>query len=273
MKLTGEFLLKAVNEGIRVGLREFPRAYLGMSGLGHPCRRYIWASWRWYAIEDFSPRLRRLFDRGHKEEFRVYRWLRLAGAEVIPIDFRTGEQFEFISCDGHVKGHCDGIINFHGLRNLEIKTMNDANFKQAVKINRIQQSQPKHYYQNQRYMHALKMDEAVYVAVNKNTDALHFEIVEKNERDIEWLLDRENELIGATTLPPAMHTKPNKYPCTMCGMHEMCFGKQKPVVTCRSCKFGALAPKGAWKCLKRKKDPLLLRLSEQLRACPQYELL
>jgi hypothetical protein len=89
------------------GSNEAPRGYLGASAIGKECARELWYEFRKCSKPEFSGRLYRLFDRGHKEEFRFVEELRGIGCEVHEVD-TDGNQFEVIACDGHFKGHTDG---------------------------------------------------------------------------------------------------------------------------------------------------------------------
>lgn len=53
-----------------------PRSHLGASVIGHPCKFYLWASFRWAHEERFDGRMRRLFQRGHWEEPHWHEWFR-----------------------------------------------------------------------------------------------------------------------------------------------------------------------------------------------------
>lgn len=78
-----DHILKAIEEASGVLLNEGGyRGHLGASQIGNLCGRAVWYSFRWAYLKDPSPRMRRLWDRGHAEEFRFTRWLRAAGFEI-----------------------------------------------------------------------------------------------------------------------------------------------------------------------------------------------
>lgn len=58
------------------------RSHMGASIIGDACLRKVWYNFRWAYQAKHQGRLHRLFDRGHEEEFRFVRYLRMAGAEV-----------------------------------------------------------------------------------------------------------------------------------------------------------------------------------------------
>lgn len=63
-----------------------PRWHLGASIIGGECWREIWYGFRWVYNKKFEGRLYRLFNRGHKEEFRFVEWLRGMGHAVEEFD-------------------------------------------------------------------------------------------------------------------------------------------------------------------------------------------
>lgn len=62
------------------------RKHLGFSLIGDDCRRKLWYGFRWCKKPKPEPRVKRLFDRGHKEEERFVDYLRGIGCIVEPFD-------------------------------------------------------------------------------------------------------------------------------------------------------------------------------------------
>lgn len=58
------------------------RNHLGGSMIGKTCERELYYSFRWFKRPTFKGRMLRLFDRGHKEEFRFVAFLRSIGIRV-----------------------------------------------------------------------------------------------------------------------------------------------------------------------------------------------
>lgn len=58
------------------------RAHLGGSMIGKKCERELYYSFRWFKRPTFDGRMLRLFNRGHREEFRFVELLRSIGIEV-----------------------------------------------------------------------------------------------------------------------------------------------------------------------------------------------
>lgn len=58
------------------------RGHLGASAIGNRCVRQAWYGFRWAYHVRHTGRIHRLFNRGHEEEARLTRWLRMAGCEI-----------------------------------------------------------------------------------------------------------------------------------------------------------------------------------------------
>src|SRR5258706_6836432 len=85
------------------------RAHLGVSIIGEKCSRKLWYSFRWCKLEQFSGRMRRLFNRGHKEEEKFKELLSWMGFFVREIDPTTNKQYKFSALGGHYGGSGDSI--------------------------------------------------------------------------------------------------------------------------------------------------------------------
>ena len=239
--ITSKQLLENIDIGIREATKMYPRRYLGMSGIGDPCARKIWLQWRWAKQETFSARMLRLFDRGNQEEFRFVNWLRQAGIEVQEIDSKTGRQFEFITHYSHCKGHCDGIAVVNNKNHIvEMKTHNNKSFVALKRSNSVKVSKYVHYCQLQRYMHAKQLDNGLYLAINKDNDALYLEFIKRDEETVQWLLEREIDLLSRMNAPQRLMDKPGYWLCNFCIFKDMCFYQEPYDINCRSCKNSKL---------------------------------
>ena len=85
------------------------RTHLGASTIGRVCARDVWYSWRWYTIVNHSGRIKRLFQRGHREEPIIIESLDYAGITVVNVDPATNKQYRFIGYKGHEGGSGDGF--------------------------------------------------------------------------------------------------------------------------------------------------------------------
>ena len=222
------------------------RPYLGMSQIGHPCERLLWYSFNWYYKDIIPKRISRLFLRGHREEEVVIDLLREAGIECG--DF----QVEFIDIEGHFKGHCDGTaINIPEAPKtkhiLEIKTMNDANFKTLIKSGSVEKTKPEYYAQAQMYMHYGKLTRTLFIAVNKNTDELYAERIHYDSVHAAQLVLKAKSVI-LTESPPDRMAEKTYYMCRWCSAKTVCHYEGIPERNCRTCLFSEPSTDGTWLC-------------------------
>lgn len=158
------------------GDAEPQRGYLGASIIGHDCDRYLWYTFRACVKRDFSGRIYRLFQTGNLAESRFVAELEGIGCEVVSHD-EAGKQIEVLAIGGHFSGHLDGMAlgvpeapkSWHVC---EFKTHNDKSFGALQKAG-VQKSKPLHYAQMMVYMGLTKVDRALYLAMNKDTDEIY----------------------------------------------------------------------------------------------------
>jgi len=181
-----------------------PRPHLGASEIGRPCDRAIWYSFRWATKKKFPGRIKRLFDRGNREEEVFMRELKGIGAEVYDRDPVTGLQHRF-------KSWC--IVEF--------KTHGNKSFTDLV-AKGVEESKPEHYAQMQVYMGLAELERALYLAVNKDTDELHSEWIHFDKAAFAALLERAEKIIRADEPPPGISTDPAWWQCKMCDHQNVC---------------------------------------------------
>ena len=241
------------------GSSETPRGYLGASAIGKECARSLWYEFRKCSKPDFDGRLYRLFNRGHREEVTFCEELRGIGCEVHEFD-EDGNQFEVIACDGHFKGHTDGAAlgvpeapkTWHLL---EMKTASAKSFAKTEKDG-VEKAKPEHYAQMQVYMHLTGLKRALYMVVNKDTDALYTERVRYDSKRAQSYIDKAQSIINATTPPERISDRPDAWACKFCDARELCHGTSEetavpvPALHCRNCVYSTPIADGKWKCDK-----------------------
>ncbi len=254
------------------------RTYLGMSAMGKPCVRYIWYQWRWAKIEKFSARMLRLFDRGHREEDRFVEWLRLAGYPVQEVDPKTKTQFAFSAHDGYVRGHSDGLITMYTTNKgkkvkavCEFKTSNNKGFLKMQRAQSVQVVKYEHYCQMQRYMHEQQIEFGLYMMINKDNDAVYTEIIRYDNETVQFLYERELELLATKTPPTRISEDPSFWICSYCNFKGICFDGEKALKSCRMCKHINLPGEAAWECLHDSNDGHSLTTMEQQQGCKNYK--
>jgi hypothetical protein len=238
------------------GSNETPRGYLGASAIGKECARSLWYEFRKCSKPEFSGRLYRLFDRGHKEEFRFVEELKGIGCEVHEFD-ADGNQFEVIACDGHFKGHTDGAAlgvpespkTWHLL---EMKTSSASQFKKIEKEG-CEKAKPQHFAQMQVYMHLTGLKRALYMVVNKDTDHLYTERLRYDSKRAQSYIDKAQSIIKASTPPERISQKADSFACRFCDAKALCHGTSDtavnvPELNCRNCAHSTPIADGKWKC-------------------------
>lgn len=228
-----------------------PRYHLGLSYAGHHCERWIWLSFRWAVREKFKGRILRLFKRGHDEEARFKDALAKIGIVV------TDDQ-KYVGFGSHVSGSIDGIAT--GLPQsskphlVEFKTHGLKSFNELV-AKGVQESKPQHYAQMQTYMLGLGLDRALYGAVCKDDDRLHFERVKLDKDFALKVIERAKRIATAERLPDPISTRPDWYQCKMCPAHDFCHeSKLTKEVNCRTCAHSTPTAGGTWHCERHKID-------------------
>jgi len=247
--------LAAIDAALEASQEREHRAHLGASILGKKCLRAVFYSWRWAKLETFKGRMLRLFERGHLEEPRFFKHLEAIGCKVWPVDPNTGKQWRISFAMGHGGGSADGVAC--GIPDLppetpflvECKTHGDDSFKELEKEG-ICQSKPEHFAQAQIYTVKLGLPASLYMGVNKNTDALHLELLTPNPGFVATLIQRAEDVVCANLPPPKINKSPGFYICKWCKFHGICHGSELPERNCRTCEFSKAEEGGVWRCIK-----------------------
>lgn len=231
------------------------RAHLGASLIGRPCDRALWYGWRWVRRPAFDGRILRLFDRGQREEERFVEELRGIGAEVWPVDPDTGQQWRVSAHGGHFGGSLDAVCR--GLPEstrphvCEFKTHSAKSFA-ALESKGVRAAKPEHYAQMMIYCHLLEIDRALYLAVNKDTDALYSERFHADSKHAESLLNRAERIIFAWRPPSRLSEDADFWLCRFCEFSGICHGEAAPERNCRTCRASLPEPHGVWTCKRRR---------------------
>ncbi len=228
------------------------RNHLGASLIGRECAREIWYGFHWTTRKRFDGRMIRLFNRGHLEEPRFIALLKMIGCQVWQIDGK-GKQFRIVGHRGHFGGSLDAVVV--GLPDLPADTPALAEFKThgeksfiKLKDEGVLKAKWEHFDQMQIYMGKNSLEQALYCAVNKNTDEIHFELVKFDATQYQRYLDRSAMIIDATEPPPKISSTPGWFMCKFCDHAEVCHHGEAPVRTCRSCAHSQIEDDGGWRC-------------------------
>ncbi len=209
------------------------RKYLGASMIGDECIRKVQLQYLGNDPEITAKQVR-TFDIGHRLEDLVIHWLRIAGFYVITRD-ENGDQFGFSTADGKIAGHVDGIIqafpkeiNGSNVTFVEVKTMCSKSWNDTAKRG-VLVSKPIYYAQVQLYMAYMpgEVQQCLFVALNKDTSDLYFEMIAFDAEAAQKYSDRAAQIVNASEaneLFPCISNDPSFYLCKMCGFREQCRG-------------------------------------------------
>lgn len=271
--------LTAVNRHIETTQEDGRRAHLGASIIGRKCPREIWYVFRWALRINHDGRLLRLFNRGHKEEARFVEYLRAIGIEVFDTDDRLPmkdgkpQQFKVGAHSGHFGGSLDGVAksipDLPGVVGvlLEFKTHSLSSFLKLADSG-VMGAKFEHYVQMQIYMHLMGLTHALYMAVNKNNDEWHLELVANDGITAQQALDRAGDIIYSNVAPNRIATSPSSYACKYCDFKELCFnGAGNVDRNCRTCMYSRPGADSLWICGLRN---VTLDVDAQKAACGSY---
>jgi len=210
-----------------------PRDYLGGSRIGEPCARKLVYEVMHTAIDadkGFDGRTLRIFDVGHQFETLSIGWLRAAGFD-LRTHRRDGEQFGFVTAGGRIRGHIDGVIvagpdiGVAWPALFEHKALNNRSWGELARHG-VRRSKPIYYAQLQIYMAYVELERALFTALNKDSQALHHEIVPLDLQAAQALSDKAVDIIRAADggeLPPRIAASPDFYLCRWCAYAERCW--------------------------------------------------
>lgn len=210
-----------------------PRDYLGASRLGEPClRRLVYEVAHTPPDEgrDFDGAMLRVFEAGHRFEALSIEWLRAAGFD-LRTERRDGSQFGFAAAGGRLRGHIDGVIvagpdigvTWPAL--WEHKAVNAKSWNDIVKRG-LRASKPIYFAQVQIYMAYMEIGATLFTALNKDSQALHHEVVVSDVAEAQALSDKAVGILRAVDageLPPRIAAASDFYLCRLCPFARRCW--------------------------------------------------
>lgn len=246
------------------------RSHLGCSVLGKECDRAVWYGFRWVKEPKFDARMLRLFNRGHLEELRFIAMLMSIGCTIKQVD-ENGKQYR-VSHGAFIGGSGDGIA--FGVPDvpegqwclLEFKTHGEKSFLKLQKQG-LASAKEEHLNQMLMYMTKMELNFGLYMAVNKNTDELYAEIVERNDLRANHYFERGMRIVHGG-IPSRVSSNPESFGCKYCDFVDICHNNAPVDKTCRTCVHAMPNESvGSWVCNK-----YMAKLSKerQLSACKDY---
>lgn len=267
----------AIDEQFRSAQDASHYRYIRGSGIGHPCSRHLWYKWRWaHKPEEFSGRMLRLFETGHREESRMITQLRNVGVDVQDVDPSTKRQWQVTALDGHFRGHADGILT--GIIEapstphlFEAKTHGEKSFSQLVKHG-VDIAKPEHVAQMQIYMHLLGLTRGFYLAKNKNTDELYAERLRYDPAHAAALMVKAERIKESHDPLERISDDPDYFLCKAfkCASYDLCHGNGWALRNCRTCIHSSPVGHGGWHC---DRDDRPLSYKEQNAGCAAHRYL
>lgn len=165
-------------------------------------------------------------------------------------------QHRISGCEGHFGGSMDAKLWLPELYGIPVMFINEyktqatgAKFTALLK-NGVRVEKPDHYTQMSIYGFKEQQKYGVYMAVNKNDDSLHIEVVE-----LDWALAQRMEvkahnIIFTRTPPQKLSESIAHTTCVYCDMKGVCHQNEPYEMNCRSCAHSEAAPNKAWGCHK-----------------------
>ena len=210
------------------------REYLGASRLGAACERQLQYEYAKAPVDHgkgFSGRVLRIFERGHRSEEMVIRWLRMAGFTLKTED-ADGHQFGFSVAGGRLRGHVDGVLiagpeGFACPALFETKCLGAKAWRDVVK-NKLAVSKPIYAAQIALYQSYLQLHEhpALFTAVNADTMEIYAERIAFDPALAQRMSDRGARVIKATEageLLPRSFADSTHFECKFCAYAERCW--------------------------------------------------
>jgi hypothetical protein len=116
-------------------------------------------------------------------------------------------------------------------------------------------------------MGMMKLDRAMYICVNKNTDDMHTEWVHFNKETYRDLLARAERTIRRTTPADKISQDPAHWLCKMCDMYKLCHQQEPAEANCRTCCHSTPKEDGKWHCHEFDKE---LSADDQRKGCDSH---
>jgi hypothetical protein len=229
------------------------RNHLGASLIGKECAWYLWGVFRWLKAESHGGRMQRLFRRGHREEAQFIEMLRGIGFQIWEVA-DDGNQHRVKACGGHFGGSLDGIgrppakYRIGEPLLLEFKTQGTGKGFEYLLKHGVKLAKPDHYAQMSIYGRHYGFRNALYLAVNKNDDSLHIEIVELDWKEAEVNEKKADKIILSQFPPAKIAESPAYVGCMNCALKGQCHEGLPPEVNCRSCRNATPVIDSQWYC-------------------------
>lgn len=251
---------------------------LGASQIGRECERELWYSFRWCGTgAKFDGRMKRLFNRGHREEAVFIEELRGIGCDVRSHDPSTGEQFEFRAVGGHFVAKIDGVVLRvpDAPKAWHVVSFKTANAKTSAALAKqgVQAAKPENWAQSQIEMKLANLDRTLYLSVCKDDDAVYGERIRLDAAAADRLEAKAQRVITAPEPLPRLSEDAAHFKCRFCSFKAACHSDALPAPSCRTCLHATPSMDGAdgdWTCALAAPDAGPIPLDFQQRGCERH---
>ena len=278
--LASDPTLEAMDRAIEAKAKlEKPRGYLGMSEIGESCSRKLWYGFRFATSKNRKAFLIKCSERGNNAELLQAERLRMVdGIELVTLD-TTGKQFEFVDCDGHFKGHCDGTITglLQAPATKHVWEHKEREEKFVNKLKKLKMEldekmvlrawSPTYYAQGMLYLMYLGLKRhymTVTVPGGRETESI------RTDEDLEHAMQlkaKAARIIKSQEPLEKISKDSSWWECKLCEFSDICHEKAMPDRSCRTCIHSSPAENGQWHCDRFGKK---LTLDEQIAGCPAH---
>lgn len=277
--------LQAVDAALEASVERRPRRYLGMSEIGHPCRRRLWYRFRWCWFDSFDASTLKRFEDGHDQEAKQARRLRLVdGLTLHIVDPVTGEQFDVSDHGGHFQGHLDGAIQglLQAPKAWHVWEHKSTDEKNATKLDKLKGEKGEkdaleswnetYHAQAQCYMHYTGMERHYLTCSTPGGRRTTSARTNYEPETASVLSGKALSIILAPEPLERLSEKPEYYLCKWCEQAPVCHHGKVPEVSCRTCAHATpeLDGDGRWSCARHRKD---LTTDEQKAGCSDHVLI
>ena len=200
------------------------RGYLGLSQVGHECKRYLWYVHNGHIGKQPDGRVLRLFQMGNMVEDQMVFDLRACGFNI----YHQQREVVFTQDDVRLVGHIDGIIE--GLLEssatphlFECKSASKKKFEELEKLGSYQKWNETYYWQVEVYMLGLKLKRAAVFVYCKDDSRLYMERI---KLDRQATIDKLNVIFEAITSPfepDRACPRADFYKAKWCDYYGQCF--------------------------------------------------
>lgn len=207
------------------------RNYIGMSELGDKCLRRVYYKATKVQLPPLTGERLRVFEMGHAFEAMVLDWMIAAGFDIKSRN-RDGQQFEFVTAGGRIKGHIDGaIVGGPPIPMLvypalwENKALK-AKFWNAIVKHGLEKAEPSYYGQFQQYMGYGQINMGLFTTINKDTAEIYHCIIQYNGKVAQRCSDNGVSVIKSIDMgmpPPRISANSDFFICKMCEYRDHCW--------------------------------------------------